>query len=738
MKKSIILLITILFNINAIAYASDDKAKGFVIGVDGQPIVNAFVYWENADETVLTDPRGYFEINIPAGDGNTLCAGMTGYETVCREIADYNNPIQITMDENAILDAVEVVMSSPGRLKDRVEIVQRETLSTRELSRAACCNLSESFETNPSVDITYSDAVTGAKQIQLLGLAGTYVQMLTENFPNMRGVSAPYGMDYIPGPWMQSIQISKGAASVKNGYESVTGQINIEYKKPHVADPLSVNLFVGDAGRYEANADGMWKINDKLATGLLAHYSIENNEHDSNDDTFLDMPKKQQINLMNRWHYQTEKYITQSGVKLIKDDRKSGQTKHTLKDKYDYNPYKIEINTLRGELFTKHGFVIDNDDVESVALIASATWHEQQSTYAEKQYNVIQKNLYLSLMYETNFGDSHKISTGLSMNLDDYRQTGNIAQLYRNLQPDNEMTTGYYAEYTYTPADKFSLLAGVRADYSTLHHWFVTPRIHVKYDVADWLHLRASAGLGHRTAFVLSDNSYLMASSRALRVADNLKQETAWNTGLSASLYIPINNKEWTISAEWYYTRFNNQVVIDLDSNPHEVAFYNLDGRSDSQVFQLEMSYPFFRGFTLLGAYRWMNPKVTYNGKLMDKSLVSKYKGLLTAMYETKLRRWQFDLTGQFNGGGRMPTPDANNPLWSETFKPYTIVHAQITRNFRNWAVYIGGENLTNFKQNHPIISAEDPYGADFDATMVWGPTHGRKIYIGMRYTLFN
>ncbi|MDL2223611.1 TonB-dependent receptor, partial [Bacteroidales bacterium OttesenSCG-928-M11] len=604
-----------------------------------------------------------------------------------------------------------------------------------ELSRAACCSLSESFETNPSVDVSYSDAVTGAKQIQLLGLSGTYVQMLTENYPNLRGIAAIYGMDYIPGPWMHSIQVSKGAASVKNGYESITGLINVEYKKPHQADPLSINIFANHSGRYEGNIDAALPVANNLHTGILIHYSIEDEEHDENNDSFLDMPKKRQFNIMNRWHYQTPNFISQTGIKYINDDRTSGQTRKTINPIHSYSPYEININTNRGELFTKNGFILDNDKAESVAVIASASFHDQESNYAEKIYDVNQWNLSATLMYETELNEANKISTGLNFNWDRFDQEGNIDQIYAN-QPNEESTTGAYFEYTYSPNERLTVLAGLRGDYSTLHHWYITPRIHAKYNITDWMHVRGSAGRGYRTAFVLPENSYLLASSREFRVEENLEQEKAWNFGLSTSFYIPINNRELSLSAEWYYTRFGNQIVVDMDSNPHAVSFYNLNGRSDSHVFQVEASYSPIQRLTLLGAYRWMNPETNYGGSVLRKPLVSKYKGLLTASYETKLRKWQFDLTAQFNGGGRMPTPDTTNPLWDENFKAYTILNAQVTRYFRNWSIYIGSENLGNFKQKNPIISADQPYGDSFDATMVWGPTMGRKFYIGMRYNI--
>ncbi|MDL2256770.1 TonB-dependent receptor [Bacteroidales bacterium OttesenSCG-928-I14] len=735
MRVCICILLSILSIFSLAANEPANKLKAVVKNTEGSPIIGAYIYWDGESKAVLSDKEGAFTIDLPKKEDSKLHIDYIGYESLLVEINDFNIIHEFILKENTLLEEVVVETKIRGRLKDRSDVFQIETLSTRELSRAACCNLSESFETNPSVDVSYSDAVTGAKQIQLLGLSGTYVQMLTENYPNFRGVSSIYGMDYIPGPWMQSIQVSKGAASVKNGYESTTGQINVEYKKPQQADPLSVNVFASDAGRYEANADGAIKLNENLYTGLLLHYSTENSEHDKNKDTFLDMPKKQQFNIMNRWHYQKPNFISQSGIKFVNDERTSGQTKKTLGES-SLNPYEINLRTNRAEIFTKNGFILNNERNESIAVILSGTYHDQKSLYSINQYDVAQTNIYASLMYESDFGKKHKLSTGISLNYDNYDQAGNVADEFRNRQAEEETTSGAYIQYSFQPNEKLTLLAGVRADYSNLHSWFLTPRLHAKYNVADWLHLRLSAGKGYRSSFVLSENSYFLASNRKLIISSDLKQESAWNFGASASFYIPINKKELSLTAEWYYTRFDNQIVIDMDSNPHEVSFYNLDGLSDSQVLQVEATYSPIRGLTLLGAYRWMNPQTNYKGRVMTKPLVSKYKALATASYETRLKKWQFDFTAQFNGGGRMPLPDQTNPLWDGEFPAYTILNAQITKYFRTWSVYIGGENLTNFKQSHPIIEAGNPEGSNFDATMVWGPTMGRKFYIGFRYNI--
>lgn len=729
--KPTIFLLLFLFALTAHA----EKLKGYIYASDNSPIIGAQVRWENAKSGVTSNEDGYFEINGTPHKDHMLVVSYIGFTEKVTHINDFKGEQKITLSENTELGEVVVTKSVAGRISSRTELLNTEKLSAKELTRAACCNLAESFTTNPSVDVSYSDAVTGAKQIQLLGISGNYIQMLTENYPNFRGAAKLYGLDYIPGPWMESIQISKGAASVKNGYESISGQVNVEYKKPTTADPLSLNLFMSDASRVEGNADGAIKINDKLSTGIFAHYSNEKKGHDDNKDGFLDMPQKHQINLMNRWHYQTDKFISQSGIKFINDERISGQTSHTMKNDNMYDPYRITNYTNRGEIFSKNGYILNPERNESVALIVSGSYHDQKSKYASSLYNLYETNLYASLMYERDFSPMHKLSTGLSYNWDKYSETIDIPQLTMGNQPDKETVTGAYAQYTFNLNDKLSVLAGLRADHSSLYDWFVTPRLHVKYDVTPWAQVRLSAGKGYRSVFALSENSYMLASSRAINIAENLKQESGWNYGVSTTFHIPLNNEELTLSGEWFYTDFSRQVIVDME-NPHAINIYNLNGKSNAHVLQVEASYPLFRGFNLLASYRWMDSRVNYDGKEMRKPLTSRYKALVTASYETPLKKWQFDFTTQFNGSGRMPTPDAENPLWNKNFKSFVVMNAQITKYFRNWSVYLGGENLTDFTQKNPIISADNPYGSDFDATMVWGPTQGRKFYVGFRYNI--
>ena len=628
--------------------------------------------------------------------------------------------------KNETLHEVKVVARKAGtsRLAGAVNGI---AVNKDELFKAACCNLGESFTTNPSVDVAYNDATTGARQIKLLGLSGTYVQMLTENLPNFRGAAIPYALGYVPGPWMKGIQVSKGSASVKNVYESITGQINVDYLQPEDEQKVEVNLFGDSKSRIEANADANVHLSDKWATEILLHHENILKNHDDNGDGFYDMPGREQYNVQNRWVYKGDKYIFHGGLGALKEIRTSGQdVEHVHSDEI----YRIKLHTNRYEGYMKHAFILNHEHGTNIAFMSSASMHQLDAQYGNKFYDLNEKNLYGSLMFETNFSTQHNLSLGLSFNHD---------YLGQNLgKNEKETTPGAYAQYTYTLGTKLTAMAGVRFDHSSLYGNFFTPRFHVKYSPIDAISIRLSAGKGYRTVFALAEYNYLLSSGRNLNISKDLKQEEAWNYGLSTAFYIPMFGKTLKLNAEYYYTSFENQAVVDYDANKELIAIYNLRGKSYSHTFQIDASYPLLRGLEITAAYRLNDVKCTYDyGKsLMEKPLTSKYKALFTASYKTPLGLWQFDATVQLNGGGRNPEPYLladGSQSWSPRFHSFEQVSAQVTRWFRHWSIYVGGENLTGFKQKTPIYGASNPWGRDFEPTLVWGPVEGRMFYAGVR-----
>ena len=660
-----------------------------------------------------------------------LCLSVYGQETNTNE-AD-------TMKTQNLSD---VTITSRRAGTRRVSGAVNGSILTRdELFKAACCNLGESFTTNPSVDVNYSDAATGAKQIKLLGLSGTYVQMLTENLPNFRGAAAPYALDYVPGPWMKSIQVSKGSSSVRNGYESITGQIDVEYLKPDDDQGVTVNLFGNSMGRFEANADANLHLDSHLSTEILAHFQNEWGHHDQNDDGFQDQPNVRQWNLQNRWKWKGDHYLFHAGLGIIKEKREGGQTEHSSHlspSTSSLSPltshlFKIGIETDRYEGYMKHAFILNPEKGTNIALMGNVSLQQMDANYGHKYYGVNEKTAYVQLLFETNFTEQHNLSTGLSLNHDYLGQTTvNVSGSATN---EKETTPGAYVQYTYNLDNKLTAMAGIRIDHSSRYGTFVTPRFHVKYAPNEIVSFRLSAGKGYRTVHALAENNNLLASGRTL-VIDDMEQEAAWNYGVSSSWYIPLFGKTLKLNAEYYHTRFSRQAVIDYDSDPTTIHIANLNGKSYSNTVQVDATYPIVSGLELTAAWRLNDVKCTYGGELMEKPLTSRYKGLLTASYKTPLGLWQFDATLQLNGGGRMPTPythDNGTPSWDSRFKAYEQVSAQITRWFRHFSIYIGGENLTGFRQKQTIINAADPWSNTFDSTMVWGPVQGAMFYAGVR-----
>ncbi len=717
---------------------TSDIIFGTVKEANGEPLAGANVYWLGTSAGTVTGAEGAFRLEKASG-ATRIVAVFIGYMPDTLDIRDVNEtlPVEFVLHEDAQhLGEVTVTERRLG-MKPLNGVINGLQINQNELFKAACCNLGESFTTNPSVDVNYSDAATGARQIKMLGLSGIYVQMLTENLPNFRGAAAPYALGYVPGPWMKSIQVSKGASSVRNGYESITGQIDVEYLKPDDEPGADINLYGNSEGRMEANVSGNIHLKNKLNTEILAHYEDNLMDMDENRDGFLDKPNVRQLNLQNRWDRKGDIYIFHGGVGLLSEKRESGQTAGMGVEP----PFEIGLKTNRYEGYMKHAFILDKQRGTNIAFMGSASLHRLDGSFGYKHYSVNQKNAYAQFMFETNFSEKHNLSTGVSLNYDGIDQHYNLnsrASALPERADERETTPGVYAQYTLNLHEKWILMAGIRADHSSLFGTFVTPRFHLKYNPSESVNLRFSAGKGYRTVHALAENNFLLASGRSLLI-DELEQEKAWNYGGSALFYIPVFGNVLKINTEYYYTHFGNQAVIDYDSDPFLIRISNLNGRSYSHTFQVDATYPIVKGLELSAAYRLNDVKTTYGGVLQEKPLTSKYKGLMTASYKTPLGKWQFDATLQLNGSGRMPAPyrfSDGTLSWNERFPAFEQLNVQITRWFRHFSVYIGGENLTGFRQKNPIVAADRPWSRQFEPTLIWGPVNGAMAYAGIRINI--
>lgn len=716
------------------------EISGVVSGLDNGKILTlpgVNIYWENSEKGTVSDENGSFTIRQEKGR-HVLVFSFVGYETQHLHITD-QNPVKVVLKPNLEIGEVTVVEKDRGTYFSTIDPIQSERIGGAELHKAACCNLAESFETNPSIDVSYNDAVSGAKQIRLLGLDGIYSQLQTENISNFRGLATGFGLTFIPGPWMESIQVSKGAASVVNGYESVTGQINVSFKKPDSGERLHLNAFTSSEGKVEFNGNQNFRLyKDMVTTGIFVHAEDFSSRIDHNHDGFLDHPLTRQIHLFNSWKYNNHKGLMLHGsFRYLADHRAGGQT-GILREtpSVEDGLYRIGIRNNLGEAVFKGGYVWPSNHT-ALAVLSSFVRHDLGSSYGLTRYDALENRAYVGLVLTQDLDQEakHMINTGVSFFYDGFDEEFN-----RTGKNRHESVPGIFAEYTFKPFDKLTAMAGLRWDNHNLFGSFVTPRAHIRYQPDPRLTLRASAGKGYRTANVLAENSHLFSNSRNL-VFDEAVWEEAWNYGISLIQQYKVAERNLSITAEFYRTDFEKQLVVDRETSNTSVFLKPLEGASFANSFQVDIRYPVIRNLDVTVAWRQNEVKQTIGGKLLEKPYTSRYKGLFTLNYTTNLKKWMFDYTLQFNGGGRLPTIEngGSSSVYAglpDEFPSYTIMNAQITRYFRHWSVYAGGENLTNFKQDHPVLGADDPFGPGFDATHIWGPVMGIKLYAGIRYTL--
>ncbi len=712
-------------------FSNDEKGK--------QPLPGVNIYWKGTANGVASNNDGTFEIKKENGD-HILVFSFVGYNTQELHVHD-SAPIEVTLEPNLKLEEVNVVHKNRGTYLSKVDPIQTERINGAELHKAACCNLAESFTTNPSVDVSYSDAVTGAKQIRLLGLEGTYSLLQVENMPSLRGLATNFGLTYVPGPWMESIQVSKGAASVLNGYESIAGQINVEYKKPDAEEKLFLNTYAGTSGRLEFNGNGNIRVyKDKLTTGLFVHASDLSRRNDHNNDGFLDEPLYRQMQVFNRWKFNNHNgFMAQAGILVLTEDRLGGQTGFERgMEPLLSNPYGIQIDNDRLEGFFKSGYVWSNQRT-AIAWLSNFSRHETRSFYGLNHYDANESRFYGSavLTRDLNLTGTHSLNTGFSFVYDDFTEN-----LYERQMERTEQVPGVFGEYTFKPNEDFTLMAGIRADFHNIFGTFVTPRMHFRYNLGNHLTFRGSAGKGYRTANVISENNYLLASSRPLQWTNDIFQEEAWNFGFAVVQNYTLWDRELQLNAEFFRTDFLSQLVVDRETSAENIILAPLEGESYSNSYQFDVRYQPIERLDVLLAYRHNDVKQTIGGQLREKPLTSRYKGLATFNYTTNLKKWMFDYTIQFNGGGRIPRYPIEGMERMDIsadyfeFAPYTVMNAQVTKYFRHWNMYLGTENLTDFVQKNPVAGTNNPFGPDFDATNVWGPVLGRKIYMGLRFSL--
>ncbi len=726
---------------------AQDKLEGGVYDIktnEKLPYVN--LVWLNSSNGTSTDINGNFSIPVN-NKSNKLVFSYIGYHNDTLTVEKPVKDLKVYLKENTkLLKQVTINERQQSSFMSKMSVEQKEIISSEGLKHLACCNLGESFETTASVDVGYSDAVSGSKQIQLLGLTGVYSQLLLENMPFLRGLSAPFGLGYVPGSWMESISISKGVANVLQGYETITGQINIEYEKPKDADPLFVNLYMNSELKEELNAKANIRLTDKLSTGLLVHGSYIGKEIDHlGHDGFMDYPKQNQINVVNRWQYEGKGFHSQSLINYLHESRTGGQLGFNRDMKGNDSIYGLGGDVDRVHFFTKNGWVVGPSG--SIGTQITGTYFRNKQFFGLNNYLGEQSDVYGNFLFANETRHGHQYTVGTSIRYTDLNENylalgnGTIFNTNNPLVKDaffkKEIVPGVFGQFSFIYGKIFTATAGIRYDYNSFYNEnLVTPRLHFRWKIAKDLILRGAGGKGYRSANIIADNFGLLASSRQIIIKDNqnLKMEDAWNGGLNISKTFKTKDKrEFSITLDYYHTNFVNQIVMDLEQDPRQAIFYNLEGKSYSNSVQMDISLEPIKRFNITLAGRYNDVKTTYNGVLMEKPYVSKWKGLVVFSYKTKYDKWMFDLTTQFNGEQRLPNNIGEKQGYAD---PYIFMLGQITRKFKAFDIYLGCENITNYVQHMPVIGADKPFSNNFDASVVYAPIMGRTFYAGIRFTI--
>ena len=709
------------------------------------PIEGVNLIWLNTSMGTITDQSGNFKLPM-SPNSNKLVISYLGFKTDTLVISSPKRLAHTLLpDADDALDEITLTERRKAIQKSYLEAQNIIRVSSEELLKAACCNLSESFETNPSIDVNFADALTGTKQIKMLGLSSPYLLISEENIPMVRGASQIYGLTFTPGTWIQSIQITKGAGSVVNGFESIAGQINTEIQKPSQDAPIYINAYTSVNGRQEFNAHFNTKWNDKWSAGSYVHVNQRTQKFDKNADSFLDVPISKQINVLNRWQYTdgTKGWVGFASLRFLDDKKQTGSMNFDPEIHRDTTTFwGSEIETQRVDASLKIGYVFPDTPYQSFGFQSAYSNHDQDSYFGLRRYDIEHKSFFTNLLFNSIISNTkNKFKTGINFSFDEYNERVDLVDYQRR-----DEVIGAFFEYSYDSLEKLNITAGIRLDSHNRLGTFVTPRVHLRYNPWERSVLRASVGSGRKVANIFAENQKLFGTNRLIQLVENggsvygLRPEKAWNYGLSFRQGFTLFQKQGDITVDFYRTQFEDQVVVDWEQASH-IRFYNLEGSSYANSFQLELDYVPFRNTALRLAYKNYQVKTTYGTQTLQKPLQPWERFFANFEYkfenEEKGSQWKADMTYHFVGEQRLPSNSRDGAGYSS--ERYGLLSMQITRVFsEQFEVYLGGENLGNYKQLNPIVGAEDPFGSTFDTSLVYAPIFGKMFYAGLRFKLNN
>ncbi len=560
--------------------------------------------------------------------------------------------------------------------------------------------------------------------------------------PMILGSSFTYGISSIPGTLVDQIFVAKGANSVLQGFESISGQVNVVLKEPKPdKEKFLLNAYLNSFGEKHLNANFSTTLGKNWKSLTSLHLVQPASKRDRDEDTFLDLPLLTRLAIYQKFTLGDEQsagWSSKIGLRYLHEKRIGGQTTFDAKSDQGSNQvYGQVVQYQQPELYTKTGYRFNSQS--KISLIASAFQHQQSAWFGVTQYASKHLNAYANLQYEQLWAQKHDLKFGFSyrhLNLDETIRFSNN-DLERTFAGDylrQERTPGMFAENVFN-FERFSIIAGARVDHHRQFGWQFVPRLTLRYNAGDATVIRANVGRGLRSVNLFAENVSLLISSRDIRFDEPLELERAWNSGVNITHTATGEALVATFSVDFYHTRFQNQIFPDYDTDPGLAIIQNYRSRSVSNGFQFDAKFVLSKIFEAKFAYNFLDVyRPTIEGRIY-LPFNARHRLVSAFSYEPKNKQWHADVNVHWMGPQRLPDtkalPEAlRQPDFSRAF---SVTNVQFTKVWKKLDVYAGCENLFDFRQIRPIINWQNPFGEYFDTAFAWGPTRGRELYVGVR-----
>ncbi|AKQ45752.1 TonB-dependent receptor [Rufibacter radiotolerans] len=750
----------LLLFISSSVFAQTANLSG-TITHQGQPIAFATVALQGTSLGSSSNDKGFYQIqNIPEGKYQVTVSAL-GYVSQQRSVTlKSGEKVEMHFQLREATAALKEVVIS-GTMKEVTKLespVPVEVYTAKFFQANPAPSLFESMQHVNGVRPQLNCNVCNTGDIHINGLEGPYTMVLLDGMPIVSGLSTVYGLTGIPQALLQRVEVVKGPASTLYGSEAVGGLINIITKKPETAPLFSADVFTTTWGEVNADLGLKTKVGQKANSLLGVSYFNYQNPIDNNKDGFTDVTLQHRISLFNKWTFNRKEDRTFSVAgRYVYEDRWGGQMNWTPAFRGGDSIYGESIYTKRWELFGVYQLPVK----ETINFQFSTNGHDQNSVYGQTVFLASQYIGFGQLTWQKSLGARHDLLAGSALRYT-YYDDNTPATAKPGVTPENQPThtllPGVFLQDEVALNDQNKVLLGLRYDYNSRHGSIFTPRLNYKWTSADRLHtLRLSAGNGYRVAHVFTEDHAALTGAREVVFEQELRPETSWNVNLNYVREIYTSKDNFiALDGSIFYTRFNNRILPDYDTNPNQIIYRNLAGTAVSKGISLNLDMTWTNGLKILAGGTVMEVYKKENGEKTRQLLTEKVSGVWNIGYAFGKSGFSIDYTGNVYGPMALPLLSplddraAISPWWS-------IQNLQLTKRYKSgWEFYGGVKNLLNYTppansiarafdpfdkkvkfnaQGQAMATPDNPQALTFDPTYVFAPNQGIRGFLGLRYT---